>query len=153
VGDHPGDGRGVGRGRHLHARPATERRQHPDARAVSAALRWPPPGGALLDARGVRGTPGDRACDGLRPRAGLATHPVVLSCLGAERPGQGREERLMATSTDHATTASAHSEHYAEWLRQMLLIRRFEERAGEAYAVGQIGGFCHLYIGQEAVAV
>ena len=59
----------------------------------------------------------------------------------------------MATSTDHATTASAHSEHYAEWLRQMLLIRRFEERAGEAYAVGQIGGFCHLYIGQEAVAV
>jgi pyruvate dehydrogenase E1 component alpha subunit len=35
----------------------------------------------------------------------------------------------------------------------MLLIRRFEERAGEAYAVGQIGGFCHLYIGQEAVAV
>ena len=59
----------------------------------------------------------------------------------------------MATSTDHATTASAHSEHYAEWLRQMLLIRRFEERAGEAYAVGQIGGFCHLYIGQEAVVV
>jgi pyruvate dehydrogenase E1 component alpha subunit len=38
-------------------------------------------------------------------------------------------------------------------LRQMLLIRRFEERAGEAYALGKIGGFCHLYIGQEAVAV
>jgi pyruvate dehydrogenase E1 component alpha subunit len=35
----------------------------------------------------------------------------------------------------------------------MLLIRRFEERAGEAYSIGQIGGFCHLYIGQEAVAV
>ncbi len=35
----------------------------------------------------------------------------------------------------------------------MLLIRRFEEKAGEAYALGQIGGFCHLYIGQEAVAV
>ncbi|MGE0553891.1 MAG: pyruvate dehydrogenase (acetyl-transferring) E1 component subunit alpha [Gemmatimonadales bacterium] len=39
------------------------------------------------------------------------------------------------------------------YLRQMLLIRRFEEKAGEAYAVGLIGGFCHLYIGQEAVAV
>ena len=36
-------------------------------------------------------------------------------------------------------------------LRDMLLARRFEERAGEAYAQGQIGGFCHLYIGQEAV--
>jgi pyruvate dehydrogenase E1 component alpha subunit len=38
-------------------------------------------------------------------------------------------------------------------LRDMLLIRRFEERAGEQYAQGKIGGFCHLYIGQEAVAV
>ena len=38
-------------------------------------------------------------------------------------------------------------------LRQMLLVRRFEERAAEAYALGKIGGFCHLYIGQEAVGV
>lgn len=38
-------------------------------------------------------------------------------------------------------------------LRDMLLIRRFEERSGEQYALGKIGGFCHLYIGQEAVAV
>jgi len=37
--------------------------------------------------------------------------------------------------------------------RQMLLIRRFEERAGQLYGLGFIGGFCHLYIGQEAVAV
>ena len=36
---------------------------------------------------------------------------------------------------------------------QMLLIRRFEERAGQLYGLGLIGGFCHLYIGQEAVAV
>jgi pyruvate dehydrogenase E1 component alpha subunit len=42
---------------------------------------------------------------------------------------------------------------YHELLRQMLLIRLFEEKAGEAYAQGRIGGFCHLYIGQEAVAV
>jgi pyruvate dehydrogenase E1 component alpha subunit len=35
----------------------------------------------------------------------------------------------------------------------MLLIRRFEEKAGEMYSVGKIGGFCHLYIGQEAVGV
>jgi pyruvate dehydrogenase E1 component alpha subunit len=38
-------------------------------------------------------------------------------------------------------------------LRQMLLGRRFEEKTAEAYAIGKIGGFCHLYIGQEAVAV
>jgi len=38
-------------------------------------------------------------------------------------------------------------------LTQMLLIRRFEEKVAEAYALGKIGGFCHLYIGQEAVAV
>ena len=36
---------------------------------------------------------------------------------------------------------------------QMVLIRRFEERAGQLYGMGLIGGFCHLYIGQEAVAV
>jgi pyruvate dehydrogenase E1 component alpha subunit len=40
-----------------------------------------------------------------------------------------------------------------EFYRQMLLIRRFEERTAEQYALGKIGGFCHLYIGQEAVAV
>jgi pyruvate dehydrogenase E1 component alpha subunit len=38
-------------------------------------------------------------------------------------------------------------------LGQMLLVRRFEEKAAELYTLGKIGGFCHLYIGQEAVAV
>src|SRR5215471_3312183 len=37
--------------------------------------------------------------------------------------------------------------------REMLLIRRFEEKAGQLYGMGYIGGFCHLYIGQEAVVV
>lgn len=40
-------------------------------------------------------------------------------------------------------------EHY----REMLLIRRFEEKAGQLYGMGLIAGFCHLYIGQEAVVV
>ncbi len=40
-----------------------------------------------------------------------------------------------------------------DFYRQMLLIRRFEERAGQLYGMGMIGGFCHLYIGQEAVVV
>jgi pyruvate dehydrogenase E1 component alpha subunit len=44
------------------------------------------------------------------------------------------------------------AEHH-RMLRLMLLGRRFEEKSAEAYAMGKIGGFCHLYIGQEAVAV
>jgi pyruvate dehydrogenase E1 component alpha subunit len=40
-----------------------------------------------------------------------------------------------------------------QFYEQMLLIRRFEEKAGQLYGLGLIGGFCHLYIGQEAVAV
>ncbi|HPQ50221.1 MAG TPA: thiamine pyrophosphate-dependent enzyme, partial [Alphaproteobacteria bacterium] len=38
-----------------------------------------------------------------------------------------------------------------KFYRDMLLIRRFEEKAGQLYGMGLIGGFCHLYIGQEAV--
>jgi pyruvate dehydrogenase E1 component alpha subunit len=47
---------------------------------------------------------------------------------------------------------SSDAELNAALLRSMLLQRRFEERTAEAYAVGKIGGFCHLYIGQEAVS-
>src|SRR5258708_29881078 len=38
-------------------------------------------------------------------------------------------------------------------LHDMLLIRRFEEKAGQLYGMGAIGGFCHLYIGQEAIVL
>ena len=44
-------------------------------------------------------------------------------------------------------------EQLKAFYRDMLLIRRFEERAGQLYGMGLIGGFCHLYIGQEAVVV
>ncbi len=47
----------------------------------------------------------------------------------------------------------ASDEQLLEFYEQMLLIRRFEEKAGQLYGLGLIGGFCHLYIGQEAVAV
>src|SRR6188472_1218535 len=52
-----------------------------------------------------------------------------------------------------ADKTSATKDELLEYYRQMLLIRRFEERAGQLYGMGLIGGFCHLYIGQEAVAV
>jgi len=47
----------------------------------------------------------------------------------------------------------ASKEQLLDFYKQMLLIRRFEEKAGQLYGLGLIGGFCHLYIGQEAVAV
>ena len=50
-------------------------------------------------------------------------------------------------------TFDASSEQMRKFYEQMLLIRRFEERAGQLYGLGLIGGFCHLYIGQEAVAI
>jgi pyruvate dehydrogenase E1 component alpha subunit len=61
----------------------------------------------------------------------------------------------MATSTKPVrnTLDPDAAASYRQYLRQMLLIRHFEEKAGEAYSLGKIGGFCHLYIGQEAVAV
>ncbi|WP_242417469.1 pyruvate dehydrogenase (acetyl-transferring) E1 component subunit alpha [Sphingomonas panni] len=47
----------------------------------------------------------------------------------------------------------ASKEELLSFYKEMLLIRRFEEKAGQLYGLGLIGGFCHLYIGQEAVAV
>lgn len=48
---------------------------------------------------------------------------------------------------------AASDDELLKFYEQMLLIRRFEEKAGQLYGLGLIGGFCHLYIGQEAVAV
>jgi len=56
-------------------------------------------------------------------------------------------------SEDAPTPAEFTKEQELEAYRLMLLIRRFEERAGQMYGMGLIGGFCHLYIGQEAVVV
>jgi len=58
-------------------------------------------------------------------------------------PGLHREERVR--KEDPAL--------FKDLLEKMLLIRRFEEKSAELYTLGKIGGFCHLYIGQEAIAV
>jgi len=52
-----------------------------------------------------------------------------------------------------ARSTNVPKEELLEFYRSMLLIRRFEEKAGQLYGMGLIGGFCHLYIGQEAVVV
>jgi len=59
-----------------------------------------------------------------------------------------------ASSNDAKTSPPAFNrDQELRALRDMLLIRRFEEKAGQLYGMGAIGGFCHLYIGQEAVVV
>ena len=71
-----------------------------------------------------------------------------------------REPKKSATKTSDAVERppvparyQASKDELLELYREMLLIRRFEERAGQLYGLGLIGGFCHLYIGQEAVGV
>jgi pyruvate dehydrogenase E1 component alpha subunit len=66
----------------------------------------------------------------------------------------------MSPRADHNRSApaepvdyTASKEELLDFYQQMTLIRRFEEKAGQLYGLGLIGGFCHLYIGQEAVAV
>ncbi|GAN88557.1 pyruvate dehydrogenase E1 component alpha subunit [Komagataeibacter intermedius TF2] len=64
----------------------------------------------------------------------------------------------MSNETDHGLSGGHNSRAMTEAdlkeaYYQMVLIRRFEERAGQLYGMGLIGGFCHLYIGQEAVVV
>ena len=62
---------------------------------------------------------------------------------------------LRSLQDSHAANRryGASDDELLHFYEQMLLIRRFEEKAGQLYGLGLIGGFCHLYIGQEAVAV
>jgi pyruvate dehydrogenase E1 component alpha subunit len=64
--------------------------------------------------------------------------------------GDGRVNRERPTEP---VPYKATKEELLKFYRDMLLIRRFEEKAGQLYGLGLIGGFCHLYIGQEAVAI
>jgi pyruvate dehydrogenase E1 component alpha subunit len=75
-------------------------------------------------------------------RAGPARRASVSSGSASNRERPAEPVRYQATNAE-----------MLELYRQMLLIRRFEEKAGQLYGFGMIGGFCHLYIGQEAVAV
>src|SRR6266705_2115041 len=61
--------------------------------------------------------------------------------------------RTSSAALAEAETLSEDKDTLLDIFRQMLLIRRFEEKCAESYALGKIGGFCHLYIGQEAVGV
>ncbi len=65
--------------------------------------------------------------------------------LAREQAKQKEIQKKRVAATDRETLVAL--------LYQMILIRRFEEKCAESYSLGKIGGFCHLYIGQEAVSV
>lgn len=66
--------------------------------------------------------------------------------------GTAERERAEAAAEPPVDLDRYSKDELHDLLRRMLLFRRFEERAEEAYVIGKIGGFCHLHIGQEAVA-
>ncbi len=70
-------------------------------------------------------------------------------------PQELKQERDQAKERqkNRVNTSGLKVDQIIELYRQMLLIRRFEEKSAEVYVAGKIGGFCHLYIGQEAVGV
>jgi len=59
--------------------------------------------------------------------------------------------KSIATKTSATQKTKFPKETYVKWYKDMLLIRRFEEKTGQLYIQQKFGGFCHLYIGQEAV--
>ncbi len=71
----------------------------------------------------------------------------------ARTPKSGSSQGKAPDTGVNAKGRAPDKAQLTQWYRDMLLIRRFEERAGQLYGMGLIGGFCHLYIGQEAIAV
>lgn len=85
-------------------------------------------------------------------RAEEQNSTAVVESPEVDRKRLGRE-RDAAKELQKDRANDLENDALIELYRQMLLIRRFEEKSAEVYSAGKIGGFCHLYIGQEAVAV
>ncbi len=93
----------------------------------------------------------------------MAKAPAARKSRAKSAPADEAKNDIQTTANPRSDSAFEHpdppssydasDEELDDFYRQMLLIRRFEEKAGQLYGLGLIGGFCHLYIGQEAVAV
>src|SRR5690242_15879393 len=78
---------------------------------------------------------------------------LAKSAEACNNPVQLVQNQKNGTHASMPNAPESNSESLKKLYSDMLLIRRFEERAGQLYGMGLIGGFCHLYIGQEAVVV
>jgi len=89
-----------------------------------------------------------------KPRASRAAKPAAEPTIASSVADEAAFA-LRSLQQAHANHKryDASDEELLKFYEQMVLIRRFEEKAGQLYGLGLIGGFCHLYIGQEAVAV
>jgi pyruvate dehydrogenase E1 component alpha subunit len=93
-----------------------------------------------------------------KPLAKSRSKVVASPAEGADAAGKAQAAVLPEEGINHPRPRTperyvASQDELLHFYKEMLLIRRFEERAGQLYGLGLIGGFCHLYIGQEAVAV
>ena len=88
-----------------------------------------------------------------RATIGEGTARKAANSVAGQRAAPGRRPEPQPGAPKEPKRYKASKEELLDFYKQMLLIRRFEERAGQLYGLGLIGGFCHLYIGQEAVAV
>ena len=81
----------------------------------------------------------------------MADSKAAAKRAGAKRQSASSRSPAKKPAAAQPADFTSDEEHHA--YREMLAIRRFEEKAGQLYGMGLIGGFCHLYIGQEAVVV
>src|SRR6266511_1317553 len=88
----------------------------------------------------------------LQPEKGT-TAVMEQDSVGSQDPATIHQDHQDAKEEQKSRLSGYDRETLLNLYHQMLLIRRFEEKSAEAYSMGKIGGFCHLYIGQEAVAV
>lgn len=87
------------------------------------------------------------------PKGIITLAKTVGKTAATVKPDDNFELRSLQEAHEKKPRFEASDEQLLTFYEQMVLIRRFEEKAGQLYGLGLIGGFCHLYIGQEAVAV
>ncbi|MBO6781851.1 MAG: pyruvate dehydrogenase (acetyl-transferring) E1 component subunit alpha [Alphaproteobacteria bacterium] len=80
----------------------------------------------------------------------MARKPATKSSRSSSKTSTSRRKSSAKSKPDYSAYKA---DQLLDFYQEMLLIRRFEEKAGQMYGMGLIGGFCHLYIGQEAVVV
>ncbi len=97
--------------------------------------------------------PAARKTTGKKPATKASSKEASSDEVGAPSDDPDFILHSLQDEFEKSKSFDASDDQMLEFYRQMLLIRRFEEKAGQLYGLGLIGGFCHLYIGQEAVAI